>query len=54
MFEIRLVLLKDALEEPKVDFFSIVSRTDVVKNLDYILRTLQNVLIEDRKSQISL
>ena len=45
----RLAIIKNALDEPEQDFFSLVSKSDLKKNLDFVIQVLENVLNDERK-----
>ncbi|RMZ95256.1 calcium calmodulin-dependent 3 -5 -cyclic nucleotide phosphodiesterase 1A-like isoform X3 [Brachionus plicatilis] len=49
----RLAKIKDALGESSQDFFSLISKKDLKKNVEYFLQVLENVLLDERK-QVSL
>jgi hypothetical protein len=41
--------IRDALDESDDDFFSLVSKQDLKKNIEYFLKVLDNVLQDERK-----
>jgi hypothetical protein len=45
----RLISIREALEEPDAEFFNLVSPDNLKKNLDFIIKVLQNVLEDERK-----
>ena len=45
----RLAIIKNALDEPEQDFFSLVTQSDLKKNLDFVIQVLENVLNDERK-----
>ena len=49
----RLSKIKEALDEPEQDLFSLISKTDLRANVEYFLKVLENVLQDERK-QVSL
>lgn len=49
----RLSKIKEALDEPEQDLFSLISKSDLRANVDYFLKVLENVLQDERK-QVSL
>lgn len=45
--------IKEALEEPEADFLTLITKSDLKKNVEYFLKVLENVLQDERK-QVSL
>ena len=45
----RLRKMKEALDEPNVDFFALISKQDLKKNFDYFIKVLDHVLQDERK-----
>ena len=41
--------IKEALDEPDVDFFALISKQDLKKNFEYFVKVLDNVLLDERK-----
>lgn len=49
----RLGKIKEALDEPDRELFSLISKQDLRANVDYFLKVLENVLQDERKRLMS-
>ena len=45
----RLKKIQAALDEPDENFFQLISKSDLKKNLEYFVQVLDNVLLDERK-----
>ena len=45
----RLKKIKEALDEPDVDFFALISKKDLKRNFDYFIKVMDHVLQDERK-----
>ena len=45
----RMRKMKEALDEPNVDFFALISKQDLKKNFDYFIKVLDHVVQDERK-----
>jgi len=46
--------MKEALDEPNVDFFALISKQDLKKNFDYFIKVFEHVLNDERKQVLFL
>ena len=53
LWRFRLKKIADALDEPNQDFFSLIAKHDLKKNIEYFVNVFENVLKDERK-QVSL
>lgn len=49
----RLKTIRSALNKPKEEFFNLITRKDLKKNLDFIIKVLENSLADEKKQVIS-
>ncbi len=46
---LRLKKIQAALEEPDENFFQLISKNDLKRNLEYFVQVLDNVLLDEKK-----